>query len=166
MTPLPMCCRQSLLLRAQPDKRCDSYNWPIHPAGNQFYDSQTRNEQLLEEHRRQSGPSTNPAMFETTHGVKPNTLTWLTYHLELHESIDQLEEGALIHIKRRSANFPIIATNTNLRGRECLARTSHHACSQVEQEMHVAAVGSALRRLESIAPPHLMQVPCVPSDIR
>jgi len=37
---------------------------------------------------------------------------------------------------------------------------------QVEQETHVAAVGSAFRRLGLIAPPHLAQVPYVPSDIR
>ena len=37
---------------------------------------------------------------------------------------------------------------------------------QVEQEIHVAAVGSAFRRLGSIDPPHLAQVPYVPSDIR
>src|SRR5262245_47698911 len=37
---------------------------------------------------------------------------------------------------------------------------------QAEQEMHVAAVGSAFRRLGSIGPPHLAQVPYVPSDIR
>jgi hypothetical protein len=36
----------------------------------------------------------------------------------------------------------------------------------VEQEMHVAAVGSAFRRLGSIGSPHLAQVPYVPSDIR
>jgi hypothetical protein len=35
---------------------------------------------------------------------------------------------------------------------------------QAEQEMHVAAVGSAFRRLGSIGSPHLAQVP--PSDIR
>jgi hypothetical protein len=32
--------------------------------------------------------------------------------------------------------------------------------------MHVAAVGSAFRRLGSIGSPHLAQVPYVPSDIR
>src|SRR5262245_38168466 len=37
---------------------------------------------------------------------------------------------------------------------------------QAEQEMHVAAVGSAFRRLGSIGSPHLAQVPYVPSDIR
>jgi CBS domain len=37
---------------------------------------------------------------------------------------------------------------------------------QVEQEMHVAAVGSAFRRLGSIGSPHLAQVPYVRSDIR
>jgi len=37
---------------------------------------------------------------------------------------------------------------------------------QAEQETHVAAVGSAFRRLGSIGPPHLAQVPYVPSDIR
>ena len=37
---------------------------------------------------------------------------------------------------------------------------------QAEQEMHVAAVGSAFRRLGSIGFPHLAQVPYVPSDIR
>jgi hypothetical protein len=37
---------------------------------------------------------------------------------------------------------------------------------QTEQEMHVAAVGSAFRRLGSIGSPHLAQVPYVPSDIR
>jgi len=37
---------------------------------------------------------------------------------------------------------------------------------QAEQEMHVAAVGSALSRLGSIGSPHLTQVPYVPSDIR
>jgi len=37
---------------------------------------------------------------------------------------------------------------------------------QPEQEMHVAAVGSAFRRLGSIGSPHLAQVPYVPSDIR
>jgi hypothetical protein len=37
---------------------------------------------------------------------------------------------------------------------------------QVEHEMHVAAVSSALRRLGSIGSPHLAQVPYVPSDIR
>ena len=43
----------------------------------------------------------------------------------------------------------------------------HHAhTDQVEQETHVAAVGSAFRRLGLIAPPHLAQVPYVPSDIR
>src|SRR5262245_23869342 len=34
---------------------------------------------------------------------------------------------------------------------------------QAEQEMHVAAVGSAFRRLGSIGSPHLAQVPYVPS---
>jgi hypothetical protein len=38
--------------------------------------------------------------------------------------------------------------------------------NQAEQEMHVAAVGSAFRRLGSIGSPHLAQVPYVPSDIR
>src|SRR6516165_9494055 len=33
---------------------------------------------------------------------------------------------------------------------------------QAEQEMHVAAVGSAFRRLGSIGSPHLAQVPYVP----
>jgi len=37
---------------------------------------------------------------------------------------------------------------------------------QAEQEMHVAAVGSAFRRLGSIGSPHLAQVPYVPLDIR
>ena len=37
---------------------------------------------------------------------------------------------------------------------------------QAEQEMHVAAVGSAFRRLGLIGSPHLAQVPYVPSDIR
>src|SRR5215510_3772220 len=37
---------------------------------------------------------------------------------------------------------------------------------QAEQEMHVAAVSSAFRRLGSIGSPHLAQVPYVPSDIR
>jgi hypothetical protein len=37
---------------------------------------------------------------------------------------------------------------------------------QAEQEMHVAAVGSAFRRLGSIGSPHLAQLPYVPSDIR
>jgi len=37
---------------------------------------------------------------------------------------------------------------------------------QAEQEMHVAAVGSAFRRLGSIGSPHLAQVRYVPSDIR
>jgi hypothetical protein len=37
---------------------------------------------------------------------------------------------------------------------------------QAEQEMHVAAVGSAFRRLGSIGSPHLAHVPYVPSDIR
>ena len=37
---------------------------------------------------------------------------------------------------------------------------------QAEQVRHVAAVGSAFRRLGLIAPPHLAQVPYVPSDIR
>src|SRR6516225_6966845 len=37
---------------------------------------------------------------------------------------------------------------------------------QAEQETHVAAVGSAFRRLGSIDPPHLVQVPYVPSAIR
>jgi hypothetical protein len=37
---------------------------------------------------------------------------------------------------------------------------------QLAQEMHVAAVGSAFRRLGSIAPPHFAQMPYVPSDIR
>ena len=37
---------------------------------------------------------------------------------------------------------------------------------QVEQETHVVAVGSAFRRLGLIGPPHLAQVPYVPSDIR
>ena len=37
---------------------------------------------------------------------------------------------------------------------------------QDEQEMHVAAVGSAFRRLGSIGSPRLVQVPYVPSDIR
>jgi len=37
---------------------------------------------------------------------------------------------------------------------------------QAEQETHVAAVGSAFRRLGSIGSRHLAQVPYVPSDIR
>ena len=37
---------------------------------------------------------------------------------------------------------------------------------QAEQEMHVAAVRSAFRRLGSIGSPHLAQIPYVPSDIR
>jgi hypothetical protein len=37
---------------------------------------------------------------------------------------------------------------------------------QAEQEMHVAAVGSAFRRLGSMGSPHLAQAPYVPSDIR
>jgi len=37
---------------------------------------------------------------------------------------------------------------------------------QAEQETHVAAVGSAFRRLRSIGPRHLPQVPYVPSHIR
>src|SRR5262245_19024042 len=37
---------------------------------------------------------------------------------------------------------------------------------QAEQEMHVAAVGSAFRRLGSMGSAHLAQVPYVPSDIR
>src|SRR6516162_9378473 len=42
----------------------------------------------------------------------------------------------------------------------------HHVHDQTEQETHVAAVGSAFRRFGSIGPPHLTQVPYVPSDIR
>ena len=37
---------------------------------------------------------------------------------------------------------------------------------QAKQEIHVAAIGSARRRLGSIGSPHLAQVPYVPSDIR
>jgi hypothetical protein len=48
-----------------------------------------------------------------------------------------------------------------------LARWSpYNLKNQPEQEMHVAAVGSAFRRLGSIGSPHLAQVPYVPSDIR
>jgi len=46
------------------------------------------------------------------------------------------------------------------------ARRSPILEDQAKQEMHVAAVGSAVRRFGSIGSPHLAQVPYVPSDIR
>src|SRR5262249_3393042 len=52
-----------------------------------------------------------------------------------------------------------------LLAREVSARTIVFA-DHVEQEMQVAAVGSAFRRLGSMGSPHLAQVPYVPSDIR
>src|SRR6478609_11857351 len=46
-------------------------------------------------------------------------------------------------------------------------RTKHgKPQAQTEQGMHVAAVGSAFRRLGSIGSPHLAHVPYVPLDIR
>jgi hypothetical protein len=55
---------------------------------------------------------------------------------------------------------------TGQKGRCVVADCTTMLTDQAEQETHVAAVGSAFRRLESIGPPHLAQVPYVPLDIR
>ena len=69
--------------------------------------------------------------------------------------------------KLRGDNFPAIDDPTDERRTYALARWFGLIIKdQAEQEMPVAAVGSAFRRLGSIGSPHLAQVPYVPLDIR